>query len=113
MRDWTMSSPTVVVEVDQLAEAAYVRFNDAEVTRTVAFSDEINIDLDQFGVVVGIEVLTLGAEIPFSALVTDYHVESKKVDLLRLLRPSVATFVSGIQTSSAMTQSHAGVCRTC
>lgn len=108
-----MSSPTVVVEVDHVAEAAYVRFNDAEVARTVAFNEEINIDLDQFGVVVGIEVLTLGAEIPFSALITEYHVESKKVELLRLLRPSVATFVSGIQTSSATTQSHAGACQIC
>ena len=55
----------MVLEVDQLAEAAYVRFSDADVARTVAFNDEINIDLDEFGVVVGIEVLTLGAEIPF------------------------------------------------
>ena len=81
-----MSSSAVVLEVDAVAEAAYVRFSESDVARTVAFNDEINIDLDAFGVVVGIEVLDLAAEIPFTALVTDFHVESQKVDLLRMLR---------------------------
>ena len=96
-----MSSPTVVLEVDRAAQAAYVRFSESEVARTVAFNHEINIDLDAYGVVVGIEVLDLSAEIPFTALTTDFHVESQKIELLRVLRPSVTEFVSGLEISAS------------
>jgi hypothetical protein len=47
-------------------------------------------------VVVGIEVLDLAAELPFHALVIEYHVDSRQVELLRLLRPSISGFVARV-----------------
>jgi uncharacterized protein YuzE len=104
-----MSSPAVILEVDRLAEAAYVRFSDSEVASTVAFNDEINIDLDAYDVVVGIEVLQMSAEIPFTALTTEFHVESQKINLLRALRPNVTEFVSGLEISAATQSRSAAV----
>lgn len=63
-------SETVVIEVDQAAGAAYVRFSRNPVASTVEHGDAIAIDLDEFGMVVGIEILELDAE-----LITDYRVE--------------------------------------
>jgi uncharacterized protein YuzE len=87
---------TLVLEVDHTARAAYVRFSAGPIVRTVEHGDSINIDLDRFGVVVGIEVLDLAAELPFQVLVTQYHVDSRQVDLLRLLRPSISGFVARV-----------------
>ena len=87
-------SDTLVVEVDQTAGAAYVRFNGNPVASTVEHGGAINLDLDEYGMVVGIEVMDLAADLPFQALITDYHVESGKVELLRLLRPSISGFIT-------------------
>jgi uncharacterized protein YuzE len=89
-----MRDQTVTVEVDSLAEAAYVRFSHNDTVRTVAHNGEINIDLDEFGMVVGIEVLTLGAEMPFTALVSDYQVNSAQMKILRLICPTIPGFVA-------------------
>lgn len=101
----------VVVEVDQTAGAAYVRFNENAVASTVQHGDAINLDMDQYGMVVGIEVMDLAADIPFQALVTDYHVESSKVELLRLLRPSISGFItlSGQAHAEAAPATHASM----
>lgn len=47
----------------------------------------MNVDLDELGLVVGVEMLQLAAQIPFSALVTEFHVRSDVIETLRLLRP--------------------------
>jgi uncharacterized protein YuzE len=83
---------TVRVVLDVEAGLAYVTLSDAGVARTVALTDAINLDLDEFNVVVGMEVLDLDAEIPFSRLVDDFHVPTTTVEILRLMRPSVAEF---------------------
>lgn len=97
-----MKDDQILVEVDAVADAAYIRLSSSPVVRTTAHNDEINIDLDQFSVVVGIEVLHLAAEIPFLALVTDYHVDSRKVELLRLLQPSIATLATTSKASASL-----------
>lgn len=52
-------------------------------------SEEVLVDLDEFNVVVGIEMLSIDGDIPFQRLIDDFHVHSSDVDLLRALRPSI------------------------
>lgn len=78
------------VEVDLDVDAAYVRMTNRSIVRTEQLGDGVNVDLDEVGVVVGIELLWLDAEIPFTRLMTDFHVHSADVELLRALRPSIA-----------------------
>lgn len=85
---------TLNVAVDLFAEAAYIKMGPGPVARTEEVSDKILIDLDEFGVVVGLEVLSLDAEIPFTRLTTDFHIHSNVVEHLRGLYPSVGHFMS-------------------
>lgn len=88
---------SIKITIDPMVDAAYIRLSDEEVTSTRAVTEDVNIDLDRFRCVVGIEVLTLDAEIPFSDLITKYHVVSDVVESLRLIRPSVSGFVTNVQ----------------
>jgi uncharacterized protein YuzE len=83
----------IMVHVDQMADAAYIRLSDAPVARTVTVREDINVDLDEFGVAVGVEALSIRAEIPFDDLTSCYHVRSEVVEMLRLIRPSIGEFV--------------------
>lgn len=62
-------------------------------------TSDVLIDLDEFHVVVGVEVLTLHADIPFDRIETDYHVHSNVVEALKRIRPSVGSFLS-LQTGT-------------
>jgi uncharacterized protein YuzE len=81
------------VDIDRSADAAYIRLSASPICQTRCVNDSVNVDLDELGLVVGVEMLQLAAEIPFSALVTDFHVHSEVVETLRLLRPSIQGFV--------------------
>lgn len=97
----------VQVKIDREADAAYICLSDKAVVRTVEVTDEVLIDLDEFNVAVGVEVLELGATIPFSRLHTEFHIHSKVVDVLRLIQPSVSGFFSLTQGGdSSTTLSH-------
>lgn len=85
--------PSIIIEVDTALDAAYIRLSDKTITRTVAHNDDINIDLDEFGVAVGVEVLSERAPLPFTELVDKYHVRNNVVELLRLIRPDVASYL--------------------
>jgi len=86
------TSRTVRVVLDVEAGLAYVTLSDLAVARTVSLTDAINLDLDAFNVIVGMEVLDLDAEIPFTRLVDEYHVPTSTVEILRRMRPSMAEF---------------------
>lgn len=81
------------VEIDLDAGAAYVTMTDRAVASTELLGRGVNVDLDEFGMVVGVELLTLDAEVPFERLVNEFHVHSADVDLLKSLRPSIAESV--------------------
>jgi uncharacterized protein YuzE len=81
------AEPVVSVEIDQDADAAYVQLFAGQVARTVAFSDDVNIDLDEHGVVVGIELLDLGSTIPLDDIAARYHIRTQA---LRTLLESLA-----------------------
>jgi uncharacterized protein YuzE len=89
----------IELQIDTAAEAAYVLLSEAEVRRTEQMTDEVLVDLDEYGMVTGIEVLRLAAVIPFGRLVSEYHVHTDVIELLRRIQPSVSGFVMLTQGS--------------
>lgn len=93
----------ISIDVDQAVGCAYIRLSDHPVAKTVEHADGVLVDLDEFGVAVGLELLDQHAPIPFAALTGQYHVHSDVIELLRMVRPDVASFVtvtSGVGGSS-------------
>lgn len=76
----------VSVKVDRDAGAAYLRLSTNSVTRTVEFSEDIYVDLDAMGVVVGVELLDLMTPIPMDALAWKHHIHS---DAIRILAAAI------------------------
>lgn len=79
-----MAEPTVTVEVDTEIGAAYVHLSDAPVARTEEYSDEIAVDLDSFGVIVGIELLDTSVTVPLDELAERYHFQTRALTRLLL-----------------------------
>lgn len=100
-----MAEATITVEVDTEIGAAYIQLSDAEVARTEEYSEDINVDLDELGVVVGIELLDTLVTVPLDDLTVRYHIQSRA--LARLIasitfhpRPSHTVMVAtGSQTT--------------
>jgi len=88
-----MTSPQVSIEIDPMADAAYIRLSQKSVSRTVEVTPEVLLDLDEMDIAVGLEVLRLDAEIPYTELITKYHIHSEVIEKVRRIRPSVASFV--------------------
>ena len=84
---------SITIEVDTVLHTAYIQLSNEDVVKTVDLDDRIQIDLDRFGVAVGIEVLDEGAPLPFTELVEMFHVHSDVIDLLRLIRPDVSSYL--------------------
>lgn len=89
-----MNDFRIRVEVDHGADAAYIALSDQPVVETVEIAEHVVVDLDEYRMVVGIEVLRLAAEIPFRELDTRFHVRSELVELLRTVQPSISGFLS-------------------
>ncbi|MCH4249502.1 MAG: DUF2283 domain-containing protein [Microbacteriaceae bacterium] len=79
----------VRVEIDEQAQAAYVRLSDAEVAHTAELSDCLLVDLDRYDMAVGIEILDLDARIPLAEVERRFHIHSSQVDILDLLQPTL------------------------
>jgi len=59
------------IEFDEKVDAAFVYFKDisaGEVKRTISLDDNLNIDLDKDGKILGIEILNASESIPVSSL---------------------------------------------
>ena len=82
------------VSVDIEADAAYLRMSANPVASTREVTDDVMVDLDEFGMVVGVEMLSVQAEIPFQRLLDEFHVPSMLVEKLRALRPSVGAHLT-------------------
>lgn len=87
---------TLSISFDTVAEAAYIRLSSGTVARTCDFNDDVMVDLDEHNIAVGVEIINMGAPLPFSALVSDFHVHSEVVEQLRTIWPGV---VSGLSFS--------------
>lgn len=73
---------SVSVKIDTEAGAAYLRLGSGHVTRTVEVDEATYVDLDQFGVVVGIELLDLDTPLPLDELGTRFHINASALDVL-------------------------------
>ncbi len=51
---------------DDEASAAYLRLRDCVIQRTVEISDQVNLDLDSTGTVVGVELLGISTDRRFT-----------------------------------------------
>jgi uncharacterized protein YuzE len=85
---------TISLDVDLSAGAAYIRLSEGTPARTVEVDDAIMIDVDEFNVVVGIEVLDLRVDLPFALLTDRFHVHTDVIEELRIIQPSVHGFLS-------------------
>lgn len=79
------------LEIDNAANAAYLKLNDNDVDATRSLTEQVLVDIDKFGVVVGVELLTVSAEVPVSELVSRFHV-------LEADQPAVKAAFSGLRT---------------
>ncbi len=86
--------PKIVLEVDAVADCAYIRISTNKVQATVELTDSVLVDIDELNMVVGIEVLTLTADIPFDRIEAEYHVHSKVIESVKAIRPSVGSFLN-------------------
>ncbi|MEU3159986.1 DUF2283 domain-containing protein [Streptomyces griseoincarnatus] len=80
-----MSEPMVRIEIDPSTAQAYIELHQGEVERTEEFTPEVMIDLDRYGMVLGIELLTLSVNLDAqlcARLADRYHVPSSVLDLL-------------------------------
>lgn len=78
-----MNSSHVVITLDSSVDAAYVQLLERPVAETVELTDAVMLDLDEHRVVVGIEMLSISAPLPYDELVSKYHVHSEVVHVLR------------------------------
>jgi len=74
------------VSIDYEADAAYLKLSDGRVASTRDLTDHVMVDLDEYDVVVGVELLSLSAQLPLERLTTEFHVPSDQLDLLRMFR---------------------------
>ncbi|WP_328449006.1 DUF2283 domain-containing protein [Amycolatopsis sp. NBC_00438] len=95
-----MAEPSFSVEIDQVAEAAYVRFNQHDVVETKELADEINVDLDKHGMAVGIELLDLSAPIPLDKIAQHVHVDSRVLALLENIARNQTRMQAGTSASA-------------
>jgi len=59
------------IEYDKDADAAYIYFKEieeGEVTQTISLNESVNIDLDNEGRTLGIEILDASKNLPVSAI---------------------------------------------
>lgn len=82
------------LSVDMQAQAAYITLRHEVVVSTRSVTEAVLVDLDAMNVVVGVEILSLSAPIPFTELHTQFHVHSDTIDALRLIQPSIKGFLS-------------------
>lgn len=98
----------IQVTRDDVVNAGYIYFSHNEVAHTEKLAESVYVDLDKFGVVVGVEVLNLLAEIPLDELSKKYHVHSSVswfVDSMRNALP----VTSGFDGASSMVPNHTQV----
>lgn len=65
------------VTIDALAGAAYIELNDAPVARTKELSEIVLVDLDEYNVVVGIELLSPATAPRVREITQSYHVSTE------------------------------------
>ncbi len=76
------SETTVSVEVDRDAGAAYVHLSARPVARTVEHGEDLFVDLDDLGMVVGVEILNLNETVNLDDLSERYHIHPEALRVI-------------------------------
>ena len=80
---------TRTITVDPAVGTCHISLSDRPVASTEEFSDDVLVDLDEFGVVIGIEVLDLDAELPLTDLCRRLHIHKDDEPHLARLLPTL------------------------
>lgn len=83
-----------MLSVDFEANAAYLEVSSNDVVETCEVAPGVQVDLDEYGCAVGIELLSLSLSIPVDEIGRKYHVRKEDLDALRQVHPNVTTFVA-------------------
>jgi uncharacterized protein YuzE len=75
--------------IDLELNSAYIQISKGELTRTVSITNQINLDLKEDSSVLGIELLSLDADIPFTLLEEIYNVAPAVLSMIRNLAPNL------------------------
>lgn len=81
------------LDIDMEARAAYLELSDSSVHETRQVASAVYVDLDEFGMVRGVEVLDLDADIPRQDLEKRFHVRAEDLARLEAIRPKVTFFM--------------------
>jgi uncharacterized protein YuzE len=68
---------------------AYFKFSEAKVHRTVEINEDLNIDLDEDGMPVGVEFLRSAPNVPFDRLRDEFAFKLSQLDLIRRVLPTI------------------------
>jgi uncharacterized protein YuzE len=83
--EWMMTESVIQIEIDPSAALAYVELGHGDVARTVEFTPEVMVDLDPYGMVLGIEFLSLSVDFDSdlrTRLANEHHVSSQVLNIL-------------------------------
>lgn len=71
---------TINIEIDTDHDVAYLQLSEKDVQKTTEFSPEINVDLDAYGMVVGLEIISLAAlavdRSSLDSVIRQFHINS-------------------------------------
>jgi uncharacterized protein YuzE len=85
----------VTLSVDTNVRAAYIEFTDEPIVETVELTPSVLVDVDETGTVVGVELLSLRAEIPMEVIEKTYRFAAPEHgQILRQLRLSTGAPLS-------------------
>lgn len=71
------TSSGVTVQIDTEAGAAYLRLGRGQVARTMEFSEDVYVDLDEFDMLLGIELIDLDRSIPLDELAERFNIATE------------------------------------
>ncbi|MGO9382180.1 MAG: DUF2283 domain-containing protein [Mycobacterium sp.] len=87
----------ITLSIDTNVDAAYIELTDEPIVKTIEVTPNVQVDIDATGTVVGVELLSLTAELPIDAL--DRFVFPPSTDAQGLSRvwPSISYASEGQQ----------------
>jgi uncharacterized protein YuzE len=68
---------------------AYFKFSEAKVHRTVELNEDLNVDLDEEGMPIGVEFLRSAPNVPFDRLRDEFAFKLSQLDLIRRVLPTI------------------------
>lgn len=81
-----MKPEPISISIDTLADAAYIHLSDNKAVKTKEITDDVIVDLDRFNKVVGIELLAVDADLPYSSLENDFGIEKIIIEQIKILQ---------------------------